>query len=281
MGNIQAKSFTAVQIEPLSKETRIGLPMASGFMCSYKSRFYLVTNWHVVSGRNFETNEIMHNRGAIPGFLNLKFHIANEDSNGVANPSSYSINDIPLYKMVEDEEAKWSPEVPLWLEHPKLKQSVDVVCLDITEDITNLKIDNIIVYNIEEEIENGTSVNVMDNVFVIGFPLKSSTTPNGYPIYKGATIASEPNVKQKLPLFYIDGKTKKGMSGSAVILIERPKLENDRGVLKFYTANVYLVGVYSGRERQSKDEHEAEMGIVWNISGALLPILNKSIEQKE
>ncbi len=58
----------------------------------------------------------------------------------------------------------------------------------------------------------------MNQAFVTGYPLEASTTPNKFPIYKSGIIASEPMVFNSEPRFYIDGKTKKGYSGSPVVL---------------------------------------------------------------
>jgi hypothetical protein len=57
---IHINSFKAVQIEILTKETSASIGFATGFICEYKQRFFLVTNWHVLSGQNFETKHMVY-----------------------------------------------------------------------------------------------------------------------------------------------------------------------------------------------------------------------------
>ena len=114
----------------------------------------------------------------------------------------------------------------------------------------------------------------MDNVFIVGFPLKTNTTPNQYPIYKGATIASEPYL-YKVPMFYVDGKTKRGMSGSAVVKKHGMKVHQEPTQFRFNEGRLDLIGVYSGRDAVADSEYEAELGIVWPFDKCVAPIIEK------
>ncbi|PHN93501.1 hypothetical protein CSC80_11300 [Maribacter sp. 6B07] len=131
--------------------------------------------------------------------------------------------------------------------------------------------------DIDEEISKDLKIGIMDDIFVTGFPLKTNTTPNKFPIYKGATIASEPDIFNSLPMFYIDGKTKSGMSGSPVIKKDNTikTIATPTGIT-LNQGRIGLAGVYSGRDRQEKDEYEAELGIVWRLKECLLPILESA-----
>jgi hypothetical protein len=267
---IHINSFKAVQIEILTKETSASIGFATGFICEYKQRFFLVTNWHVLSGQNFETKQVTHPSGAIPGYFNLSYYVAKNKIGNQLQPILINASKLPLYDTsitYENDELVISPsesDNKLWFEHPIHGSDIDVGILDITEDISKEEGITIIGYDISKETNEAENLNVMDEVFVIGYPLKSSTTPNAFPIYKGATIASEPNI-YKLPMFYVDGKTKSGMSGSAVIKRLDIKLKETTNGLTLTHGAVKLIGIYSGRERQAKDEYEAELGIVYAV----------------
>ena len=113
----------------------------------------------------------------------------------------------------------------------------------------------------------------MDQAFVTGYPLSATTTPNGLPIYKSGTIASEPRIFDSEPRIYIDGKTKTGMSGSPVMVKQRTQPEKC-DTLRGAAANTLdFIGIYSGRDRQEQSEFEAELGIVWPYRECLIPII--------
>jgi len=277
MGNIHINSFKSVQIEALSKETKASLGYATGFICNYKDKYFLLTNWHVVSGRNFESKEIIHASGAVPGYFNLTFQVGKNKTETSLQPMTCNIPNLVLYDYKIEEQKLIMGDTPLWIEHPEKGSDMDIAAIEITSDIPHHEEIATIAYEIEKESEKNFPLNVMDNVFIVGYPLKSTTTPNAYPIYKGATIASEPNVFKDLPMFYIDGKTKKGMSGSPVIKRENLKVTQDEAKISFTEGNVNLIGIYSGRERQSKDEHEAELGIVWRMIECIIPTIEQAL----
>jgi hypothetical protein len=259
---IHLNSLKSVRIEILSENTKKHLSWASGFLIEKNDKIFLVTNWHVVSGRNFETDNILHSSGAFPGFLNL-FYTGTKEKKII----KVKTNEVPLYKMKNKKE---KTEIPLWLEHPIMGSKIDVIALDITRHLyKGIKYET---YRFNREYKN--ELMVMDNVFIIGFPLTSSTTPNEYPIYKGATVASEPNRFDKLPIFYVDGKTKEGMSGSPVVRKQGFDANFEKRNFVINRGRTDLIGIYSGRERQSKNENEAELGIVWRINECLIPILD-------
>jgi hypothetical protein len=91
-------------------------------------------------------------------------------------------------------------------------------------------------------------------VFVLGYP-RGVTSTGVFPIWKRASIASEPQSSVSLEgteynnLFYIDGLTKTGMSGSPVVCLAKPgdefRSDDDVRVL-VKKAEPYLIGVYAG-----------------------------------
>ena len=116
----------------------------------------------------------------------------------------------------------------------------------------------------------------MDQAFVTGYPLEASTTPNKFPIYKSGIIASEPMIHNSEPRFYIDGKTKKGYSGSPVVMKEYSTSQQNARINGFTHEKLNFIGIYSGRDRQEETEFEAELGIVWPYRDCLLPILKQA-----
>ncbi|WP_156343547.1 hypothetical protein [Limnohabitans sp. 63ED37-2] len=148
--------------------------------------------------------------------------------------------------------------------------------IDITKNLVEINPYNIEFFDLAKEIEKSEiDLGVMDDVFIVGFPLKTKTTPNCYPIYKGATIASEPFQYTDLPIFYIDGKTKKGMSGSPVIKKHKFDLKILNGKMTGTKDRIDLIGTYSGRDTTAEDEYTAELGIVWHANKTLLQIIEQ------
>ncbi len=85
------------------------------------------------------------------------------------------------------------------------------------------------------------------------------------PIWKRANIASEPDINiDQLPKLLIDTATRKGLSGSPVIMKRsgihgfehgQPKPDSLIGTIRNF------VGIYSGTI--GEDELKAQLGIVW------------------
>ena len=69
MSSVNENSSKPVFIDIYFNELKLG--SATGFQIQNKQK-YLVTNWHVVSGKNFITNQCLNDLGAIPNKLILK-----------------------------------------------------------------------------------------------------------------------------------------------------------------------------------------------------------------
>lgn len=264
VSNVNFHSFRVARIEVFARDTAARLGEASGFFCQLRQRTFLVTNWHVVSGRHFQTRHALHYSGALPGSLTVHAHVTRA-SDVASLPSASTALRIRLL----DPHGQ-----PRWLEHPLFGSDIDVIALDIGA-VLPLGI-QVCPIDLATETAAEVKLAVMDQAFVTGYPLQASTTPNSLPIYKSGTIASEPAVFDSQPRIYIDGKTKAGMSGSPVMVKHtgRPGDEHNhtpREELRF-------IGVYSGRDRQAPSEFEAELGIVWPFRECLLPILEAYLD---
>ena len=160
---------------------------------------------------------------------------------------------------------------PKWLEHPEYKGQVDVVGVEIEnkEELEEKCVFNII--NKWKSFNDNYVPEVMDDIFVIGYPWGISGSGGVVPLYKKGCIASEPVINfEGVPKLLIDCRTTKGMSGAPVIVSHSGfwspdgKLSDDS---VFGTTNNFL-GIYSGRlydqHIQNRPEREiSEIGIVW------------------
>ncbi len=220
---------------------------ASGFIYSIDQRTYLITNWHNVSGRNPLTGEpLSKTHAGIPDifltYLRLK------ERSGQAR-----LQKIRLY---EDEEMT----KPKWLIHPTHKEKVDVVAieLDTNDDFVYSPINKA---NFDDDIPP----EVGDESFILGYPFDGFRYL-GFPIWKKASIATEPTVNEgQLPKILVDTATRSGLSGSPVIyqrigihkMGENGQLKDDSLIGRIRG----FLGVYSGRI--GKGEIHAQLGIVW------------------
>ncbi|MDP6183062.1 MAG: trypsin-like peptidase domain-containing protein [Gammaproteobacteria bacterium] len=259
--NAHLHSFRVAKLEILAQDTQAALGDATGFFCEFRDHTFLVTNWHVVSGRHHQTKIPLHRSQALPGSLKVHTHIAKAVVPRTV-PSSSTVFQMSLLDDAGDR---------CWLEHPLFGCDVDVIAIHI--DSRGSDRNEFCRIDLESELARDTQLVVMDQAFVTGYPLSATTTPNSLPIYKSGTIASEPDVFDSVPRIYIDGKTKTGMSGSPVMVKRRAQPE-EVGDLRGTAANTLdFIGVYSGRDRQEQTEFEAELGIVWPYKECLIPII--------
>lgn len=223
------------------------LGVGTGFFCKLKDQLFLITNWHVVTGRNFETKKCLCMMGGIPDRMQF-----------TAGPSSHIGDwqwiDCNLY---EDAGASDQPERPIWLEHSLHRNAVDIVAIPIVLP-KGLDVPTIDRVNTVPTLR----LTVSRDVFVLGYP--KGIGVGSFPIWKRASIATEPNIDiEGKHILLIDTATREGMSGAPVIAIADGEFEVE-GPPPAYRppGRVYrFVGIYSGR--LGKNEMEAQLGIVW------------------
>jgi hypothetical protein len=106
------------------------------------------------------------------------------------------------------------------------------------------------------------SVTIGEDVYILGYPFGISSS--GYPIWKRASIASEPQLQtQEQPYILVDTASRPGMSGSPVIRRSWGYHPLSNGsLLTVPGAGTRFVGVYSGR-LSTKDPLDAQLGLVW------------------
>ncbi|MDX2574417.1 trypsin-like peptidase domain-containing protein [Streptomyces scabiei] len=226
-----------------SKVNGILLSHATGFTVVADGQPFLITNWHVVSGRNPQTGQPMAKSAAIPDVLTIR-HLTKVTSTEVA----WNDFDEPL---VDDSDS------PMWFEHPEYGRKVDVVALPLT----NLQGVHIQPYG-PEVMQKTLRAGISDWVNIIGFPF-GQAAGGSLPIWTKGAIASEPDVDYDLlPCFLIDARTRQGQSGSPVLAYSPGgATELTDGKTGFVTGPVgNLLGVYSGRINS-----ESDIGRVWKF----------------
>ena len=103
-------------IQPQFRERT--LANATGFIVEHAQQMYLITNFHVVSGRRPESHANVDPSGAWPDCIRIWHHATGP----LAQKWVGKVE--PLYD---------SKGIPLWLEHPAHRSKVDVVALPLTD----------------------------------------------------------------------------------------------------------------------------------------------------
>lgn len=214
------------------------LGMATGFVVQKANDYYLITNWHVLSGRHPSSNEMLNPTGKTPDSL-LIWHHGKQLGSWVRKKEA-------LYDNTKNKR---------WLEHTT-GRAVDIVALPL-----KILADDVQLYPLDLSLANADMVpQVAMPVSIIGFPV-GLTSAGFFPIWKTGHIASEPNLDfHGEPLFLIDATTRGGMSGSPVVLrlSGSYKTKDGNTIMGSSGYRTLFLGVYSGRL-----PGDSEIGRVW------------------
>lgn len=227
------------------------LSSATGFAVIHGDQPYLITNWHVVSGRDADSGELLSKTGAVPDELLVAFHWANGEGETLRTGWRPS----PIRLLSEEGD-------PLWLDHPNGRR-VDVAALPLRDLPDGVSLHPVDLALSDADIFAGPG----SGVSIIGFPF-GLTGGALFPIWKRGHIASEPDVDfDDRPMFLIDATTREGMSGAPVFLRFAGHGYKSRagfeviapGVVSLGNSEITrFLGVYAGRIHSS-----AEVGRVW------------------
>jgi hypothetical protein len=190
---------------------------ATGFFYRVKGVLFLVTNWHVVTGRNPENPSNL-----LPGYP--------------ASPDAYAFDiasiDNPTHFLLGEERDLYKDGKPIWIE-PELDLLVDVVAIPL-----NLP-EKAVLRAIQDFCEPSKSpLEIGIDVIIAGFTFERSTD-NPAPIWKKGMVASEPSLLiNGKPQIYLDTPGRSGMSGSPVfasnpgfrVSSEQKKLLDNRSI---------------------------------------------------
>ncbi|MBI4135123.1 trypsin-like peptidase domain-containing protein [Candidatus Uhrbacteria bacterium] len=231
---------------PLYLNARFGdhqIAVGTGFPYEYENQLFLVTNWHVLTGRNPDTGQPLDSEtGAIPDRVRILFH----DSKQLG---WWRADDV----LLNDENGN-----PMWFQHPTLGQKIDVVAISLKCPM-GLKVFPLNSNKLAEDMQ----LSIGQDVFILGFPL-GIRAGGVFPVWKRASIASEPALPlDDLPMILVDTATYEGMSGAPVLARSWGSYLDIHNTVRM-GAGIYtqFVGIYSGRKKGA-DSEIAQIGIVW------------------
>ena len=247
---INSYSLASYYVDLLFNDKKIS--NATCFFSKQNGKIYLVTNWHVVSGKNADSFELLDQWGAIPNIIRV--YIPKEIGEGLIKYYDNSYMDVRLYDQEENK---------LWYEMKIGSRMIDVAVIPI-QDPNGIYMT---IEEAEEPFNEEVRFDIASEIYIIGFPSGNQT---GYiPIWKKASVASEPELDMEdLPYYFADTATKSGMSGSPVVLYkDRPVaiINQQAGAISRHWTK--LVGIYSGRiGANSETRNDAQLGRVWKVS---------------
>lgn len=253
-------SFSSVKIDRFTKDN-VRLESASGFVVEAGNQYYLITNWHIVSGEQQEP-------GMKPYVLKTSVHIHGGAGEKPA-PLSMGMRKRITVQLYDNN------DLPRWIEYrtnDENQRSVDIIALPIQLDLTLrlfsgsiqgitidkrswgentdywTKVSAIPISAIDRDVEYGPP----DIVHIIGYPLgwePEGTERTSSAFWRTSFIASEIHEAgmRRTATFFIDPRAPEGMTGSPVI-----GMKNDRMI---------LLGVYSDL---STAEFGANAGLVYD-----------------
>jgi hypothetical protein len=256
-------SFVPLKLKPSFNGQE--LSVATGFFYQHNVRSFLITNYHVVSGRHPDSGAVLDPRGSCPDSLVLGIaSVAGIHEQSGAQIIQWKWMTLSLYN--KDEIAK-----PVWTEHPEHGRRFDAIAIPLS----GIEETHITAANAESLNLDKIRIYPSMEVFILGYP-RGMSGGGHFPIWKRGTIATEPDFDlDGLPRFYIDTATREGMSGSPVYAQEvgywLPEGESDPSKASIGKGRRF-VGVYSGRIG-AEDEFKAQLGIVWKES-ALISLMD-------
>lgn len=240
-------SITAPKIELLAEDGDILATASAAFYQGCDGR-YLVTNWHNLSGINPVTGRPMSPTNRLPSRVRvIGRHMIELDLNA---PIEFEVE----LRGLEDGRF-------VWKQHSTFGRLVDVAALKLPISVSV----GIVCANLDI-VTNPVTKAPGDEVFVLGYPLNIAGGLN-YPIWKRASIASEPSQDlDNLPKYLIDTATRKGMSGAPVFYRSHIHLTGGNLLSVGKTAQLFY-GIYSGRITEPGDDINdpiaAQIGTVW------------------
>lgn len=239
MTTIDRFSICTVPLELLANKKPMGV--ATGFVWKRGQQHYLVTNWHVITGKNTQTGK-------------LELPARPESFRALFNFPTGDFGKSEAYIDLRDTNGK-----PLWFVHPSGGR-IDVVVLPLNLSPTAA----LDLSPINLHTSKPLRIQIGMEVFILGYPF--GMDPPGFPVWKRGTIASEPDlVPSTIGYYLVDTASRPGMSGAPVILRSWTNDYVDGSVrVMMDTPATNFIGIYSGRLYAALDE--AQIGMVWHQS---------------
>jgi trypsin-like peptidase len=240
MTKIDPFSLTTVPIQQCANGNVLGA--ATGFIWKRREKHYLITNWHVVSGKNAQTEQQITK--VRPDMLRAHF-----------NTRIMNFGKKPCDIHVRDVDGN-----PLWYIYHGRQRGCDVVAIPLPtlDNEPTISLHPINTLRSEADL----AIRIGMDVYILGYPF--GLQPPGFPVWKRGSIASEPDLtRMGAGYMLVDTASRPGMSGAPVIRRSwgMHLLEND-AISADSTPQSKFVGVYSGR-LHTNDPSDAQLGMVW------------------
>ncbi len=257
------QSRQSLYIEMWSRNDK-HISSATGFIIKPKKQYYLVTNWHVATGKN-PINKMWEDTSnkIAPYYVKIFYNRYFERKEVVY-----------AEQVIKDEILFDNKNKPIWHQDTLGKEMVDVVEIPLTD--TN----DVSIYPIDYKNKYDTIIVSPTSVaFAVGYPLGlSSVNELKLPIWKAGFISSEPTLNwNNEPLILFDVNGFPGMSGSPVYYIPK-SFSTIRGGEYWYEIS-FILGVYSESIYQTEPNknilfNKSVFGCLWKID-YLRPLFNK------
>lgn len=272
-------SYTTTNIDIFYND--IELSSASGFVMQYGQEYALVTNLHVLSGKNPINGNVLASTGAIPN--RISFHVAlstiEKTQKGEVETLHFRPCEVDLFR-----DGK-----PVWIDSKESNNQNDFCIIKLADFIGELKQEGASIRAVQggkvtlkkgRELQSGIVrpedvshfyPTIGSDVYILGYP-RGITHSGVFPIWKKASIASEPLTTvmsggvAHSEIVYVDSLTRHGMSGSPVIRLPTigETFQTEDGVVVEATdPTPLLLGVYAGRDGVTSEEYELALGRVW------------------
>ena len=250
----------------------------TGFSYQLGTDNFIITNWHVISGRDWPSGNANTPNGRRPTKIWLK-----RSTKVPFQKDQFHVFTSPVPLPI------FSDDKPNWLEHPELGWKCDLVAFQINFHAGEIldDLDQRFHKPVNHVSDAAIPVAPGSAVFIIGYPKSISSGP-GLPIYKSGYIASEPDFDAiidgipslmgemekglQIPAFYIDSLTREGMSGSPVFASYSGIWNSGDPYGKFELKGsthigsaMQFIGCYSGRATGER-ETDAALGLCWRES---------------
>lgn len=256
------RSFCTTPVELLSNDgLDTVISHGTGFYWQRNGIDYVVTNWHVISGRNPFTGEMLSvSNGFIPDRIRVhgwKISCHGKKLNMLRTGWTVNLGDEGIEVMREP---------------PRVRgKVVDIVAIPLPEDFVMVReLDDAgkekfgdLEPRVNLAEEDKISTQVGDDCMIIGYPL-TQYTGLLLPIWKRGSISTDTNMTvDNSPAFLIDAATSSAMSGSPIFRrVSSPAMVDTNTRTVSEAVGYQFVGVYAGR-LESKDLERVNIGYGW------------------
>ena len=265
---VHALSLATTPIEVLDLEGKV-FTHGTAFAFRTENSVYLVTAWHVVSGRDFFTRKL-NRQGLIPAKFRIyipSFRQSGETLTVGSNPFELNLTDQAL-KILNSPPEPFG--FPVDVAVAKLPVGINKNGSFISKGLNDFS------WGFAPRVGTPISSMIGADIFVLGYPLGTYEELKT-PLWKRGSLASEPSFRiSPEGAFLIDVNSAGGMSGGPILRRVTTLTVNntdDSVIQECY--DEMIVGVYSGRAL-SASESSFVLGYGWPID-----MVHKIIEMKQ